>query len=190
MIWKTKIRGNTRRSETGMSLAELMVAMFVLIVGVLGGVILVVLSIGGNGRNRQASNATVIAQMVTEKIMSVPANTSPTVTITDCAGTSNNISTTGAAPAAGAGSQLLADGSAIDFSKTLGSAGAPTGYYMAFTDCGTSQRQATYDIRWNIQTISPYVKLVTVSAKLRGAGNDLKVFAPPVTIRSMVGQGS
>lgn len=187
MLEKRKSR-NARRRETGMSLAELMVAMFVLMIGVLGGMILVVLSIGGNGRNRQASNSTVVAQMVTEKIMSVPANTSPTITITDCAGTANNISTTGTA--AGAGSHLIGDGSAVDFTQTLGSAGAPAGYYMAFTDCGTATRQATYDVRWNIRTISTYVKLITVSAKLRGAGSDLKVFSPPVTIRSMAGQGT
>ncbi|HWS18860.1 MAG TPA: hypothetical protein VN223_12625, partial [Candidatus Elarobacter sp.] len=114
-------------------------------------------------------------------------NTSPTITITDCAGTANNIQTTGSA--SGAGATVLSSG-AIDFSQTLGSAGAPTGYYMAFTDCGTSQRQATYDVRWNVQIISTYVKLITVSAKLRGAGNDLKVFSPPVTIRSMAGQGT
>lgn len=175
-----------RRNETGMSLAELMVAMFVLIVGVLGGVTLVITAIGGNGRNRQASNATVIAQMVTEKIMSVPANTSPTITLTDCAGTANNINTAGST--SGAGATLL--NGTVDFSKTLGGTGAPLGYYMSFTDCGTSQRQATYDIRWNIQTISPYVKLITVSAKLKGAANDPKVFALPVTIRSMAGQGT
>jgi Tfp pilus assembly protein PilV len=189
MLTKRKSR-NARRYETGMSLAELMVAMFVLTTGVLGGVILVVLSIGGNGRNRQASNATVVSQMVMEKIMSVPANTSPTITITDCAGTANNINTTGTASAAGAGSQLLADGSAVDFTQVLGSAGAPAGYYMAFTDCGTSTRQATYDIRWNIRTISAYVKLITISAKLRGAGSDARVFSVPVTIRSMAGQGT
>jgi Tfp pilus assembly protein PilV len=176
-----------RRNETGMSLSELMVAMFVLTVGVTGGMILIVLSIGGNGRNRQASNSTVVAQMVTEKIMSVPANTSPAITITDCAGTANNIQTTGSA--SGTGATVLSSGT-IDFSQTLGSAGAPTGYYMAFTDCGTSQRQATYDVRWNVQTISTYVKLITVSARLRGAGNDLKIFSPPVTIRSMAGQGT
>jgi Tfp pilus assembly protein PilV len=187
MVREKKAGGNARPRETGMSLAELMVAMFVLIVGVLGGVVLVVLSIGGNGRNRQASNATVVAQMVTEKIMSVPANTSPTVVITDCAGTANTIQTAGST--SGMGATMLSGGT-IDFSQTLGSAGAPTGYYMAFTDCGTNQRQATYDIRWNIQTISQYVKLVTVSAKLRSAGNDVKTFAPPVTIRSMVGQGT
>jgi Tfp pilus assembly protein PilV len=187
MTCRKRTYDRARRNETGMSLTELMVAMFVLTVGITGGMILIVLSIGGNGRNRQASNSTVVAQMVTEKIMSVPANTSPTITITDCAGTANNIQTTGSA--SGAGATVLSSGT-IDFSQTLGSAGAPTGYYMAFTDCGTSQRQATYDVRWNVQTISSYVKLITVSAKLRGAGNDLKVFSPPVTIRSMAGQGT
>lgn len=176
-----------RRDEAGMSLAELMVAMVVLTIGVLGGMALVVTAIGDNGRNRQASNATVVAQMVTEKIISVPANTSPTLTINDCTGTASSINTAGSA--GGAGATLLSTGT-VDFSQTLGGAGAPVGYYMAFTDCGTSQRQATYDIRWRIQTISPYVKLITVSTRLRNAGNDQKVFALPVTIRSMTGQGT
>jgi len=68
-----------------------------------------------------------------------------------------------------------------------GSAGAPAGYYMSYTSCGTSGRQSTYDVRWNVQTPSGYVKLVTVSARLKGAGTNAILFSLPVTIRSMVG---
>ena len=41
------------RNERGMTLIELMIALVVLLVGVVGSMALVALSIGGNGRNRQ-----------------------------------------------------------------------------------------------------------------------------------------
>ena len=85
-----------RKAKTrnqGMSLIELMIAMFVLLVGIVGNITLVALATGGNGRSRQQSNSTAIAQMVTEKISSVKASTSPNLTITDCAGNSLTIAT-------------------------------------------------------------------------------------------------
>lgn len=179
----TKTKRTARCSQRGMSLIELMIASFVLTVGVLASAVLIPLSIGANSRNRQQSNSTVLAQMVMEKIMSVPAGSSPTLTLTDCANSANNINTAGSA-GAGSGAPLLASGD-VDFS-----AAAPAGYSMLYTTCGTFGRQAIYDVRWNIQAPSSYVKLITVSAKLQGAGTDLKIFSLPVTIRSMAGQGS
>jgi type II secretory pathway pseudopilin PulG len=158
-----------------MTLIELMIAMLVFLVGVTGTMGLMIVAIGTNGRNRQQSNSTAIAQMVAEKISSVPASASPNLTITDCTNANNTVST------AAGGPTLLASG-AIDFS-----AAAPAGYSMSYAACGTNGRQISYDVRWNIQTISPYVKLVTVSAKMRGAGTDLKYFSPAVTIRTQVG---
>jgi hypothetical protein len=58
---------------------------------------------------------------------------------------------------------------------------------MSYTSCGTAGRQSIYDVRWNIQTPSSYVSLVTVSARLKGAGSNAILFSLPVTIRSMVG---
>jgi hypothetical protein len=58
---------------------------------------------------------------------------------------------------------------------------------MSYTACGTSNRQSVYDVRWNIQTPSNYVKLVTVSAKMQGSGTNPILFSLPVTIRSMAG---
>jgi prepilin-type N-terminal cleavage/methylation domain-containing protein len=98
-----------RSSQRGMSLIELMIASFVLITGVLGCAVLIPIAIGTNGKNRQQSNSTVIAQMTMEKIMSSAAAGSSALTLTDCAGTSNTINVTGTT--AGSGATLLSSGS-------------------------------------------------------------------------------
>jgi prepilin-type N-terminal cleavage/methylation domain-containing protein len=174
---------NKRSNQRGMSLIELMIACLVLTVGVAGTAALIPLAIGANFRNRQQSNSTVIAQMVMEKIVSVPAGSNLVLNISDCTNAVTNVNTLGTA-GAGSGAPLLASGD-VNFNVA-----APAGYGMLYTTCGSAGRQFVYDVRWNIQTPSTYVKLITVSAKLRGAGNDLKYFSFPVTIRSMDGQGS
>ena len=173
-----------RSSQRGTSLIELMIASLVLTIGVLGCAVLIPIAIGTNSRNRQQSNSTVIAQMTMEKILSQPASSSAGLTITDCAGTANAISVTGSA--GGSGATVLATGS-IDFTAAQGSGGAPVGYYMDYVTCGTAGRQSRYDVRWNIQTPSNFVSLVTVSARLKGAGSNAILFSLPVTIRTMVG---
>jgi prepilin-type N-terminal cleavage/methylation domain-containing protein len=175
--------GITKRSnQCGISLIELMIAMAILTIGVLGCMSLIITAIATNGRNRYQSSSTTAAQMITEKIMSVPANTSPTLSFTDCSGTAQNLNTTGSTTGAGAG--LLSSGD-VDYSQT-----AVTGYSMLYTTCGQTGQQAVYDVRWNIKTLSNYSKLITVSAKLQGTATDPKLIAFPVTIRSLAGQGS
>jgi hypothetical protein len=117
--------------------------------------------------------------MTMEKIMSLPVGTL-TGTITDCANNTSTINTAGST--AGTGATLLSTG-AVDFSQTP----APAGYSMLYTTCGTFVGPATYDVRWNVQTPSAYVKLVTISAKLRGSNGNQILFSLPVTIRSMTG---
>jgi len=168
-----------------MSLIEMMIACVVLLVGVLAMAALIPLAIGTNARNRQQSNSTVIAQMLMEKILSVPVG-APAPTLSDCTGAPTTITVTGTA--SGSGATLLSTGD-VDFSPTAGSAGDPAGYYMLYTVCGTNGRQSIYDVRWNIKTPSPYVETVIVSAKLKGSGNNPVLFSPSVTIRSMIGQG-
>jgi Tfp pilus assembly protein PilV len=165
-------------NQRGMSLIELMIASLVLIVGVLGCAALIPTAIGTNSKNKQQSNSTVIAQMTMEKIMSLPTGTL-TGTITDCATNTTTINTAGSV--AGTGAALLATG-AVDFSQT-----ALAGYSMLYTTCSTTGGQATYDVRWNIQTPSAYVKLVTISAQQTGSGTNHFLFSLPVTIRSMTG---
>jgi Tfp pilus assembly protein PilV len=177
---------NKWSKQRGTSLVELMIACVVLVVGVGAVAGIIPLAIGANSRNRQQSNSTVIAQMVMEKILSVPAGTSPVLVISDCVPTAFNINTAGSA-GGGTGATLLASGDA-NFNVA-----APAGYSMLYRACGPAGGAASvYDVRWNIQTPSAYVKLITVSAKLKGSGSasDPKLFAVPVTIRSMAGQGS
>jgi prepilin-type N-terminal cleavage/methylation domain-containing protein len=175
------IAGNKKRvfrNQRGMSLIELMIAMVVLLVGIVGSMTLIAYAIGGNGRSRQQSNSTVISQMVAEKISSQKASLSNNLTITDCAGNSTTVYTA-------AGGATLTSGGDADYTQA-----AVIGYQMDYKDCGTNGRLMIYDVRWNITQPSGYVKLIIVSTKMKNAGTDARVFALPVTIRTLVGQGT
>lgn len=169
-----------RLAQRGMTLLELMVAVTVLTIGVGGVAVVIPLAVGRNFANRQQGSSTALAQMTVEKIMAVPAGTTSS-TITDCAGNANTVNVT-------AGGAALLSSGAVDFTEAQGTSGAPAGYYMNFTLCSTQGQQATYDVRWNIQTPGQ-TKLVTVSAKLKSAVNNATILSAPVTIRSMIGQG-
>jgi prepilin-type N-terminal cleavage/methylation domain-containing protein len=161
------------RRQRGMSLVEMLVAIVVLTVGVAGCVAAIPFAIKTNFSNRQQSNSTVLAQMVMEKLLSAPSGGAST-SITDCAGTANTIYTTGST--GGSGASLVSG--AVDYSQA-----AVTGYSMNYTTCGSNGLQMVYDVRWNIQTPTGNVKLLTISAKLKRAGT------LPATIRSMIGTG-
>jgi type IV pilus assembly protein PilV len=173
-------RNSAVRRERGMTMIELMIAMVVLAVGIVGSMALVVRAIGGDAASKQLTNSTAVAQMVTERIMAVPASTNTTLTITDCTNTSYNVSTNVGGPAVTSSGDL-------DFT-----AATMAGYYMPYTDCGTLNRAAAWDVRWNIQAVtnSSFTKILTVSAQLKSAGNNRMVFAPVVTIRTIIGQGT
>ncbi|MCU1242414.1 MAG: hypothetical protein JWO71_3140 [Candidatus Acidoferrum typicum] len=178
-----KMKTTRSKTQRGMSLLELVIAMFVLTVGIGGCAVVIPIAIGRNFANRQQGNSTVMAQMVLEKIMSVPAATATTLTITDCAPSAHNVNT-GGSGGAGSGSSLLASGG-VDFSQAQ-----VANYSMNYTTCGTNGRQTVYDVRWNIQTPSSFVKLVTVSVKFKSSTGNAAMFSAPVTISSMAGQGS
>jgi prepilin-type N-terminal cleavage/methylation domain-containing protein len=175
-----KMKATRSVQQRGMSLIELLVAITVLMIGVTGCVCVIPFAIGTDYRNKQQSNSTVIAQMVTEKIMSVSAGTSPVLTLSDCAGNNPTINTAGSAT--GTGGSLDSNGG-VDYTQSQASAGA--GYYMDWTTCGTSGQAATYDVRWNIKSPDGAIKIIAVSARLKAG--PAGVFALPVTIRSLVG---
>jgi prepilin-type N-terminal cleavage/methylation domain-containing protein len=180
IIMELNTQRQTRKSQKqrGMSLIELMFAMVVLLVGVMGSMALIAYTIGGNNRNKQQSNSTVVAQMISEKISSQKALLSNNLTVVDCTNTSSTLYTAAGGPA------LTSNGDE-DFTAAI-----VTGYQMYFTDCGTNGRQMIYDVRWTITQPTSYTKLIVVSAKMKGAGTDSKVFSLPVTIRTLVGQGT
>jgi Tfp pilus assembly protein PilV len=164
--------------DRGMSLIEVMIALLVLMVGVVGSMSLIGVSMGNNSRGKQESSSAALAQMVEEKISSVKASNSPNLTITDCAGNSFTIATA-------AGGAALTSSGGVDYTQA-----AVANYQMSYTDCAAGGMQFTYDVRWNITQPTSYVKMVTVSSRLQTAGNSPKFFSLPVTIRTLVGQGT
>ena len=153
---------------------ELMIAGIVMVVGFLGMMILITVAIGTNNRNKLDTNATLAAQLVLEEVKSDYAN-GTAVPLTDCAGNTWTIgSSAGGATVSGA---------MIDWSAT-----PVSNYNMNYTVCTANGTQSTYEVRWNVQTVTSHVVLVTVGSRPKGASSDLKLFALPVTLRGYAGQ--
>jgi prepilin-type N-terminal cleavage/methylation domain-containing protein len=145
----------------GFSLIELMVAMAVLAVGLLGGITVIAVATANDGRSKLHSTAVTIAQSTMEKIVAIPTGAANTqTTITDCV-KSHIVET--AVPAA-VGSPVLVDNGAfagtIDFSQPT-----VTNYWMDYAICSTGAN-VTYDVRWRIDRgPTPSTQMVTVSVK-------------------------
>ena len=112
-----------RAASKGFSLIELLIAMLVLTVGLLGGMIVIVTAIASNARSRLDTTGVALAQSTMDRIvvLSISAATQST-SMTDCDGVAHNISTV-ASDAPGSGAPLtnitsLPDGNqVIDFSQ-------------------------------------------------------------------------
>src|SRR5260370_1024249 len=82
-----------RKSKAGgFAMVELMFAIVVLTVAILGSTLLVVIGMQRNNANRVDTTATNAAQAVLEAISGTQADSDPTLTIKDCLG--NNLSIT------------------------------------------------------------------------------------------------
>jgi prepilin-type N-terminal cleavage/methylation domain-containing protein len=176
-------RSNKIKKSEGFSLVELMIAMFVLAVGVLGGMVMIIMGMTRDNSNRVDTTATNAAQAVMEQIAAVPANSSPTLTVTDCAGNNLSVNTAGGA-SPGSGAPLLSNGD-IDFGQA-----AVTGYQMNYIVCGNNGLQTTYDVRWHVTLVGPgnLGKLVVVAARQPfAATRQGMAFISPVTLRTVVG---
>ncbi|MGH9492237.1 MAG: type IV pilus modification PilV family protein [Terriglobales bacterium] len=186
------VKNGRRGRQAGLSMVELLVAMLVLAVGMMGSMILVRTAIVNNNRNKLDTTATALAQMVLEQIESRQATTATNITINDCAGVARTINPNGLPGPAGAGALLIQSGfnaANIDFSQDF-TALTPTNYAMQYITCGPANQQVTYEIRWNVTTMTGFTKLVTVSARKQIATNTnaLPFFSVPVTLRGIAGQ--
>jgi Tfp pilus assembly protein PilV len=184
-----------RADERGMSLLELMFAGFVLTVGMLGSLIMVVIAIQSNSRNKFDSTGTMVAQLVMEHINTIPTNqqiagTNTLVTaipVADCttpihASQTWQISVVGGSPV---GNGAAITGSNIDWTQAY--AAVPNGYKMQYWSCG----DVVWEVRWNVQQLTNLTKLIVVSARQSGTANAVTrsgfIFAPPVTLRTISG---
>lgn len=185
------MRQRRNSSERGLTLIETMLALTILSVGMTALASLLMTSVAANGRNTTDTRGTLLAQMVMEQIASKPLNTS--FTLTDCnpAGATTWTMTTTTAASPGAGASLDSNGN-IDFTQayTTLTTNSP-GYAMKYVSCGANGAQVTYDVRWNVRTLTGYTSQITVSARQIGVttnGTLLPYFAPPVTLKSVAGQ--
>ena len=184
-----RIRVSKGQSQRGFTLLEVMFAAAVLGIGLLGLLGLITTAIASNNRNKLDSSATLISQMVAEQIATVPGNASTNVTITDCnpitSSASHTVSTTGTSSGAGANR----DGSGnIDFTQAY--SGVTANYAMLYYACAasTGDRASTYDVRWNVKTLTTNTKLVTVAARRNNTNTSLPIFfAIPVSLKLIVG---
>jgi Tfp pilus assembly protein PilV len=188
------IHTGKRRKERGLSLIELMIAMGVLVVGMLGSLALITMAIATNSRNKFDTTGTMLAQMVIEQVNTLPTNTTTTqITLNDCTTTKHaSVAHTVAVVASTVGTPVGAalvpvtdtDTSRragdIDFSEST----PPANYHMDWYTCGDS----VYDIRWNIVQVTERSRLITVSARqMLFKGKNANLYAPPVTLRTISG---
>jgi len=179
-------RGNAanRTPVAGFTLIETLMAAAILSVGMMAGMALIITAMANDSRSKNDTSSTVLTQMTIETIAAVSANATTSMTIVDCnpntSSASHTISTTGSSSGAGA---PLTNG-LIDFTQATVS-----NYSMTYYGCqaSTSDRQMTYDVRWNIQTLTTNTKLVTVAAKEIGGSTRGNFFTVPVTLKMIVG---
>jgi Tfp pilus assembly protein PilV len=165
-------------------LLELLISMVILAVGLGGLLILLVSAMYTNTKAGNDTTSTMVAEHIMEQISAQPANAVANLVITDCAGTAWNIATIGATKGSGSGTNggdgasLKTDGT-VDWTQAYSS--IPAGYAIQYVACGAGDRQMTYDIRWNVMTMSPYSRMIVVSARPNGSATvgGLRYVVPP-----------
>jgi prepilin-type N-terminal cleavage/methylation domain-containing protein len=178
-----------QRSIQGFSLLEMMIAVGIMAIAMIGGLAMVVIGMGRNGSMRMDTTSANVAQTILEEIASARPNSDPTLQITDCTGNPLTITTAagGAALEPDPPNMPAFSPGDIDFT-----AAAVPNYSATYVMCAPGGGQVRYEVRWNIQTVGPagtsWGKLVTVAARQPLAiNNGTMYYSPPVTLRTVVG---
>jgi Tfp pilus assembly protein PilV len=213
--WPNKRWGSTqsrgRLGENGMSLLELMIAMIVLTVGLLGSMVMILTAIESNSRSKTDNYATILDQEIMETFATL--NNYPkagSVAIYDCALNGGSADShlaslgQGAYASGGNGAALYTSSTAaaagynvgdIDWTQatpTLATSTTP-GYAILYQTCSGD----IYEVRWNIMDANnpaptlpavSRISLLTVSSRETAAkGSKLgMLFAPPTTLRTLI----
>lgn len=186
--------------QRGFSLIEMLLAMLVLTIGMLGGAIMITVAVASNANAKFDTGAVSLAQSTMDRIIVISANATGAnldTNMTDCNGTVHPIFTPAiTAPATGAPTTTIAgiaNGTqVIDFSQA-----AVANYQMNYVLCGAGGAGNTgipqvYDVRWNIGPgPTQTTQLVLVAAKnISESGNgtsQTKYFSIPITLRAIRG---
>jgi prepilin-type N-terminal cleavage/methylation domain len=197
-------RRSQPHSSRGMGLIELMIAMAILSVGLLGSMIMMITGMESNSRNKRDNGATILDQEILETFATLKNYpNSGFVAINDCATSSsvhNASIVQGTYAAGGAGAALVTTGSAsqnvgdIDWTQatpTLATS-STTGYAMNYWTCSGD----IYEVRWNVMDANSSIpagstsrlSLLTVSSRLTTNvnGQNAMLFAQPSTLRTII----
>lgn len=207
----TRQQKNGFRSMRGFTLLEMMIAISVLAVGMLGAMSLMLMGMQTNSASKTDTTATVLDQEVIELYTTLKTYPPPNgyITINDCALNGSNAHEADfTQPAVGAsfGATVYTAATAPTQAQigdinwtvaapTLATSTTP-GYAMQYTTCSGD----IYEVRWNMRDFSPagtvdsQLILVTVSARQRaavvattnGAQNAAVLYAQPVTLKSLI----
>jgi Tfp pilus assembly protein PilV len=178
--------------ERGSLLIELLISITILAVGIGGVMVLLVSAVKTNGKAKNDTTSTMLAEHVLEQISAQPANATALLQVTDCTGTVWNIDTTGSAQGAGSagpnggnGATLTASG-IVDWSQSY--AAVPANYAMQYVSCGAGGKQTTYDVRWDLITMTAFSRMVVVSARPASSTSVGGLqFIVPVNLRTVAG---
>jgi len=196
-------RANLR--QRGMSMIELLIAMTVLAVGLLGCVVMILAGVQSNARNKNDTAAVVLDQEILETFATYAFYpTSGHVVLTDCGTTAASVHwanvVQGTTALGGAGARLYTAATAplpsmvgdIDWTQpTPALAGnGVTGYAMNYQTCNGD----TYEVRWNVMQVNANasgiaaLSLLTVSARQTTAANahNATLFAVPTSLHTLI----
>jgi prepilin-type N-terminal cleavage/methylation domain-containing protein len=205
-----RLKFRREHGEAGMTLVELMIAITVLAIALPASMLMILVGMQTNSRNKTDTTATIVNQEIIEKFSTLKQYPQPIfVPIYDCglsAGAVNvhNASLGQGAAPAGNGSTLYTTATApspdkvgdIDWTQPVSTLATSTtpGYAMQYSTCGGS----VYEVRWNVMKINSNpnsrVSLLTVSARPRsaiaaeaaGSQNRAILYAQPVTLRALI----
>jgi prepilin-type N-terminal cleavage/methylation domain-containing protein len=183
-----------RNRQKGFSVIELLIAMFILTIGLLGGMLIMLAAMATNSRNRMDSTAVALAQSTLDRIIVLSiSDPNQTSIMRDCLGNQTIVNTSvGGAPLTNFNGIGNAGVSNIDFSQ------APVpGYQMLYAVCAAGAADSNpqyYDVRWAIQGPlgTGNTQLVLVGAKHtnengNGGGKAARFFNLPITLRAIRG---
>ena len=194
-----------KSGDSGMTLVELMIAMAVLTIGMLGSMVLITSGMQTNTRNHTDTTGAVLDQEVIEEFATLKnyPNTG-TVRIWDCSIGNNTTDyhlaslVQGLSPS-GAGAALDSQGN-IDWTQPAPTFATPSvsGYAMRYRTCSGD----IYEVRWNVMqvgndtvNIDTRISLLTVSSRqvaaiaadgTPGAANNAILYARPTTLRTLI----
>lgn len=163
--------------ETGFSLIEVMIAMVVLGVGLMGSIGMICMAAASNGGSKLNTTASTLAESTMEKIVAMHQGVNggaALTSLTDCKGNTFSMDTTV--------SNNPPDPGVIDFRQP-----PIPNYSMLYVMCNSGQ-DMTYDVRWRVDPgPSPATELVTVSVKSGVSAGPAAALARPITLRTLRG---